>query len=138
MHAVNRISLCEGWFFTKEWSENFPQGKGDARQVRIPHNIGTPLPLHYTDPLDYAGICGYRRILKIPEDAKGKRLFLTFDGAAHAAEVYVNGVKAGEHFCGYTAFRVEITNLVTLGADNLVAVRLDTTENPAIPPFGFV
>ena len=33
---------------------------------------------------------------------------------------------------------MEITGLVRYGADNLVAVRLDCTENPAIPPFGFV
>lgn len=137
MHAVNRFSLCEGWFFSKEWSEDFLRGEGEAEPVRIPHNVGT-LPLHYADPSSYTGICGYRRILRVPEEAKGKRLFLTFDGAAHAAEVYINGVKAGEHFCGYTSFRVEITDLAAPGQDNLVAVRLDTTENPSVPPYGFV
>ena len=38
----------------------------------------------------------------------------------------------------YTSFRVEITELVRCGAGNLIAVRLVSTENPAMPPFGFV
>ena len=37
-----------------------------------------------------------------------------------------------------TAFRVEVTKLVEPGRSNLLAVKLDTSENPSIPPFGFV
>lgn len=37
-----------------------------------------------------------------------------------------------------TAFRVEITELVEYGAENLIAVKLDSREDPALPPFGFV
>ena len=96
------------------------------------------LPLHYAGPEDYEMLCGYRRVLHIPAEYEGKRLFLQFDGAAHIASVFVNGRETVTHRCGYTAFRVEITGLVRYGADNLVAVRLDCTENPAIPPFGFV
>lgn len=74
----------------------------------------------------------------MPLEYRGKRLFLQFDGAAHFAEVYLNGEKLAEHACGYTAFRVEITSAVRYGMENRLAVRLDTTENPAVPPFGFV
>lgn len=137
MHALNRAALCSGWEFTEEWSDAFLAGEGEAEKVRLPHNVGTQ-PLHYADPGQYARICGYRRKILIPKEAEGKHLFLTFDGAAHIAQVYVNGTKAGEHRCGYTAFRVEITDLVEYGSENLLCVRLDTTENPAVPPFGFV
>ena len=78
------------------------------------------------------------RLVSVPLEYRGKRLFLQFDGAAHLAEVYLNGEKIAEHACGYTAFRVEITSFVRYGMENLLAVRLDTTENPAVPPFGFV
>ncbi|MBR1456869.1 MAG: glycoside hydrolase family 2 protein [Oscillospiraceae bacterium] len=131
------ISLCSGWEFTEEWSEAFLAGKGTARSVRLPHTV-RETPLHYAGPEDYEMVCGYRRKLHLPEAYAGKRLFLQFDGAAHIAEVYLNGKKCAEHRCGYTAFRVEITELARLGADNDLAVRLDCTENPAIPPFGFV
>ena len=131
------ISLCSGWQFAESWSEEFLSGAGEAEDVRLPHTV-RELPLHYAGPEDYEMLCGYRRVLHIPAEYEGKRLFLQFDGAAHIASVFVNGRETVTHRCGYTAFRVEITGLVRHGADNLVAVRLDCTENPAIPPFGFV
>lgn len=131
------ISLCSGWQFAESWSEEFLSGAGEAENVRLPHTV-RELPLHYASPEDYEMLCGYRRVLHIPAEYEGKRLFLQFDGAAHIASVFVNGRETVTHRCGYTAFRVEITGLVRYGADNLVAVRLDCTENPAIPPFGFV
>lgn len=131
------ISLCSGWQFAESWSEEFLSGAGEAEDVRLPHTV-RELPLHYAGPEDYEMLCGYRRVLHIPAEYEGKRLFLQFDGAAHIASVFVNGRETVTHRCGYTAFRVEITGLVRYSADNLVAVRLDCTENPAIPPFGFV
>ncbi len=131
------IGLCSGWEFTERWSEAFLHFEGEAEAVRLPHTVRETM-LHYSGPRDYESVCGYRRKLFIPEEYASKRLFLQFDGAAHIAEVYLNGVKCGEHRCGYTAFRVEITDLVTFGAENEIAVRLDCTENPAVPPFGFV
>ncbi|MBE5996897.1 MAG: glycoside hydrolase family 2 protein [Lachnospiraceae bacterium] len=137
MHAVNRTALCSGWEFTEEWTDAFLNGEGEAEIVRLPHNVGYQ-PLHYADPGQYSRICGYRKNILIPKEAEGKRLFLTFDGAAHIAQVYINGSLAAEHFCGYTAFRTEITDLVEYGTENRICVRLDTTENGSVPPFGFV
>ena len=131
------ISLCSDWEFTREWSAGFAHGEGRFPLVDLPHTAGE-VPLHYAKPEDYAGICGYRRGLSVPLEYRGKRLFLQFDGAAHFAELYLNGEKLAEHACGYTAFRVEITSAVRYGMENRLAVRLDTTENPAVPPFGFV
>ena len=83
-------SLCNGWEFTKEWSEDFRAGKGAAESVRLPHNV-QDMPLHYSDHKSYQMLCGYRRNLCVTEEMLGKRLFLQFDGAAHIATVYVNG-----------------------------------------------
>ena len=129
-------SLCNGWEFTREWTDAFLAGCGSAEAVRLPHTV-QELPLHYADHKSYQMVCGYRRNLTVTEEMLGKRLFLKFDGAAHIATVYVNGQELAHHRCGYTAFRVEITDAVKPG-ENLVAVKLDTTENPAVPPFGFV
>ena len=131
------ISLCNGWEFSPQWSEDFMRGEGHGEPVRLPHNV-KELPLHYAGPEDYEGVWVYRRRLEIPEEYRGKKLFLQFDGAAHQAWVYVNGKFAGEHHCGYTAFRLDITELVNYGGENLVAVKLDSREDGAIPPFGFV
>ncbi len=130
-------SLCNGWEFTPNWSDAFLRGDGDAQPVRLPHTC-RELPLHSIDPADYQMLCGYRRSLTLSPAWAGKRLFLRFDGAAHSAVVYVNGHQAAVHHCGYTAFRVEITGLVRFDSPNRIAVQLDTHEDPAIPPFGFV
>ena len=131
------ICICNDWEFTPRWSEEFQAGLGEAESVRLPHTV-KEIPQHYAGPEDYEMVCGYRRRLPIPEEYRGKRLFLRFDGAAHIATVYLNGVECAVHRCGYTAFRVEITDLVQYGGENLVSVRLDCRENGEIPPFGHV
>ena len=122
---------------TPERTDGFARGDGGAERVCLPHNPHE-LPLHYCGPEDYEAVCGYRQRLFITTGSRGKRLFLQFDGAAHHAWVYVNGALTAEHSSGYTAFRVEITELAEYGAENLIAVKLDSREDPALPPFGFV
>ena len=131
------LSLCNNWEFITEWIDGFEIGEGQGEIVRLPHTV-REIPLHYADHTSYQTVCGYRRKLELGTELADKRLFLQFDGAAHIATVFVNGVELAVHRCGYTAFRVEITGVVNLGGENWLAVRLDTTENPEIPPFGFV
>ena len=131
-----KTSLCDGWQFTREWSAGFARGETvETEAVRLPHTC-REVPLHYAAPEDYEMVCGYRRTLRVPEGAE--RVFLQFDGAAHQAEVYLDGVKVGCHRGGYTAFTVEITEQAHRGTEQLLSVRLDTREDPAVPPFGFV
>ena len=131
------ISLCNNWEFIPKVTDAFLNGIESGVSVRLPHTV-KELPLHYPDHQSYEMVCGYRRTLNIPAHFEGKRLFLQFDGAAHIATVYINGREVAHHNTGYTAFRVEITDDVRYSADNLISVRLDTTENPATPPFGGV
>ena len=130
-------AICNGWEFTERWTESFLLGQGPGQPIRIPHTV-KELPLHYINHNAYQMLCGYRRKLEIPQDAAGKLVFLQFDGAAHIATVYVNGAEVAHHATGYTGFRCEITDLVTPGETVLIAVKLDTSENPATPPFGHV
>ncbi len=124
------------WLFTETWSDDLITGEFRGRSVRIPHTV-KETSLHYASPKDYEMVSGYRRNLFLPAEEKGRRQFLQFDGAAHIAEVYVNGHLAGEHRCGYTGFRFEITDYVNYGEDNTITVKLDSTENGTVPPFGF-
>ena len=130
------IRINNNWEFTPSWSEDFMRGNAPGTAVRLPHTVRES-PLHYASPADYEMVSGYRKVLDLPRDLAGKRVFLQFDGAAHIAEVYINEVKVAEHRSGYTAFRAEITDHLK-DTGNVVAVRLDSTENSAIPPFGFV
>ncbi len=131
------IRLNNDWEFVFNWTDGFGRGEGTAEAVRLPHTV-RELPLHYADSAAYETVSGYRRRIAVPGSARGSRVFLQFDGAAHIATVYLNGRELAVHRCGYTSFRVELTDEVTFGGEDLVAVKLDSTENPAVPPFGFL
>ena len=132
-------SFCDGWEFTRHWTEAFGKGLPVPKQqaVRLPHTC-REVPLHYASPADYEMVCGYRKQFRVPPVQAAPRLFVRFDGAAHQAVVRVNGKLAGQHRGGYTGFAVEISDLVDREGENLLTVQLDTREDPAIPPFGFV
>ncbi len=49
--------------------------------------------------------------------------------------VYLNGEEIIAHKDGYTPFEARLTGKLVKG-DNLVTVKVDGSENPAIPPFG--
>ena len=136
----NRYYLNNQWKFGEAYTEDMKKTTYDDSQmqeVRIPHTC-KELPFHYFDENDYQMLCGYRKIIEIPKEWEGKQLLLTFEGVAHACEVYVNEMKAAEHFCGYTAFTLDITSLVNYGKENVITVRVDSRENLNIPPFGNV
>jgi beta-galactosidase len=131
------LRINNNWNFTPRWSEDFRTGADQGTPVRLPHTV-KELPLHYGDSDAYQMVCGYAYDLDAPADWQGQRVFLQLDGAAHIATVYCGGQELCTHRCGYTAFRVELTQALKLGEKNRISVKLDTTENPSVPPFGFV
>ena len=135
-----RIDINDGWEFTPKYNDELsaPIYKvGDTTEVRIPHSV-TVTPFNYFNNKDYEMISGYRKVLSLPREWEGKRLFLTFDAVAHCAEVMVNGVRVAEHFCGYTSFSCEISDLVTFGRENFISVKCDSRESNNVPPFGYI
>lgn len=129
--------LNDDWQFTENWNEEFLKGEGTFENVRLPHTCHE-VPLHYASPDDYEMTCGYRRSFTAPSIEDAPRLFLHFEAAGHQAAVYLNGEYLGEHKGGYTAFEFEITDRVKREEENEVIVKVDTHEDPSIPPFGFV
>jgi len=106
--------------------------------VSIPHT-NIELPHHNFSEREYCFVSWYRKRFLVPADAAGRRVFLDFDGVMVAATAYVNGEPAGpEHRGGYTPFSLDVTDLVRPGEENLLAVRVDSTERADIPPFGGV
>ena len=130
------------WEYADVFSSAFAGG-GEAdgetpERVNLPHTCAQT-PYDYFDEGIYQKVCGYRRRVSIPPSAAGKRVFLIIGGAAHSAQVYVNGKPCGaRHGCGYTAFNREITDNVVPGEDALVSIEVDSRESQNIPPFGHV
>jgi len=72
------------------------------------------------------GVAWYRKQFRLPNLQPGQKVFLEFEGARQAAEVYVNGKRAGLHENGINAFGFEISSLLQQG-DNVLAVRTDNS-----------
>ena len=53
-----------------------------------------------------------------------------------AATVTINGHKLGEYRGGYTPFSFDLTPHLKPDGHNVLAVEVDSTERPDIPPFG--
>ena len=105
-------------------------------RVVIPHT-NVPLPWHSFDEKSYEFVSIYRRHFKLPAEAKGKRVFVDFEGVMTASTVWINGTRLGEYKGGYTPFSFELTQHIDFAGDNLLAVDVDSTERPDIPPFGY-
>jgi beta-galactosidase len=105
-------------------------------QVVIPHT-NIKLPWHSFDDKSYEFISLYRRRFRLPQQARGQRVFADFEGVMTASIVWINGVRLGEYKGGYTPFSFELTPHIDFDGDNLLAVDVDSTERADIPPFGY-
>jgi beta-galactosidase len=104
-------------------------------RVTIPHT-NLRLPWHSFDEKTYEFVSIYRRRFRLPAEARGRRVFIDFEGVMTASTVWLNGVRLGEYKGGYTPFSFELTQHVKFDGDNVLAVEVDSSERPDIPPFG--
>ena len=135
-----RLNINPVWRFQLgETSEN-PAAPGfndrSWELVSLPHT-------HEVFPADLSGftengrrVGWYRRPLEVPREWTGKRVFLEFQGAMQTTKLWVNGSPAGEYSTGgYDSFHFDITDHLQPGTNQL-AIRIDNTVNPSIPPDG--
>lgn len=69
----------------------------------------------------------YRKTFVLPSDWAGSAIWLDFDGSFRLTTVFVNGVLATSHDCGYTPFRLRLDNITGVQHDEptVVAVFVD-------------
>lgn len=102
----------------------------DWYHVGIPHSFGIP---YFMENHFYVGTGMYRKTLHIDRQQIGKRIALEFQGVFQQADIYLNGILAGSHQGGYTAFLVDISELVHAG-DNQLFIRVSNEWNPQLAP----
>ncbi|MCC6613969.1 MAG: hypothetical protein IT320_10855 [Anaerolineae bacterium] len=129
------INFNQGWLYAARDLALSAPDSGFV-PVTIPHSNAL-LPHHNFDVSDYAFISTYRKRFTLPEAAGQRRVFLDFDGVMTACEVFLNGQRLSEQDGGYVPFSIEITNQLRAG-ENVLQVRVDSTEREDIPPFGYV
>jgi beta-galactosidase len=111
----------------------------DAKSWRIlslPHDWSIEAPPAQKNPTGAgggyypAGIGWYRKAFTAPASWKSKRVTLEFDGVSGDSTLYLNGKKLGIHPYAYTSFVFDITDRLNLDAKNVLAVRVDNSQQP--------
>lgn len=87
-----------------------------------------------SDTYQWQGTCWYRKRFSVSGRDAGRKLFLHFDGAMNVADVWLNGEHVGRHLGGWLPFGFDISDRVALGAEHVLAVRLDNRDNPVTGP----
>ena len=135
-----RIYWNNGWRFSPDFSDEMLRSDydtGNLEEVRLPHSVAET-PFHYFDESSYQVTSCYRREFVPEDDWQGKTAIVSFEGAAHKAGIYLNGEMIADHENGYTAFSVDISPYIEFGRRNILAVRLESSEELNQPPFGHV
>jgi beta-galactosidase len=133
------LPMNRGWRFSKSVIDAAHGRDFDDsafERVVIPHT-NIPLPWHSFDDKDYEFVSMYRRRFKLPAEAKGRRVFVDFEGVMTASTVWINGVRLGEYKGGYTPFSFDLTPHVDFVGENVLVVDVDSRERADIPPFGY-
>ena len=106
-----QLDLPHDWSIEGEFSEKHPAGTG-----------GGALP---------GGIGWYRKTFTLPATARGKLLFVEFDGVYRNSEVWINGHYLGKRPYGYSSFAYELTPHLSYGSKtNVLAVKVDNSQQP--------
>ena len=78
----------------------------------------------------YKGLSWYRKHFKLPAQLASQKVFLEFEGMRQAGDIYLNGKQVGLYENGITAYGIDITDALKLGAqENVLAVKVDNTTN---------
>lgn len=112
-----RISLDGRWNFS---TTGVPETKDSAL-------IAVPSPWQADERFrEHTGQAWYQREFRLSSEwmESGRVIMLGFGAVDYFAEVWVNGIKVGEHEGGYLPFEYDITEAARLGV-NTLTVRVD-------------
>ncbi len=129
-------SFSPGWRFLKgdaAGAEKPGFNDSEWEAVCVPHGLEL-LGENASGGRNYQGPAWYRKRFRAPGGSPGKALTLYLEAVMGKCAVWVNGKRASEHFGGYLPFAVDLGPYLKPGAENLVAVRADNSDDPSYPP----
>jgi beta-galactosidase len=106
-------------------------------QLDVPHDWSIEGPFAETNKTGGAGaflpsgVAWYRKHFTLPAGEPNRRVFIEFDGVMANSDVWINGVHLGHRPSGYVSFSYNLNGHVNFGGDNVIAVRTDTSQQPA-------
>ncbi len=119
--------------FNGDWNLHYPKSSrlhsGQVKSVTLPRawNEDEAFRVGIANLPD--DTCRYTKRFNAPITWKGKRIFIEFEGARQAAEVWLNGQYVGIHQNGVMAFGFDLTPFIRLGQENYLEVLTDNDWN---------
>lgn len=107
------------------------------RTLNVPHDWSIEGPFAQTNKTGGAGaflpsgVGWYRKHFTLPKDSAGKIVSIEFDGVMQNSDVWINGFHLGHRPYGYVSFSYGVTGHLNFDGDNVLAVRADTSAQPA-------
>ncbi|KAA9023907.1 glycoside hydrolase family 2 protein [Niallia endozanthoxylica] len=140
MKNQHKFNLNTAWKFIKEdvnEASNPHFDDSNWETVSLPHTFNDKDTFdnfmeggHNGERSMYTGKTWYRKTFQLEEIDKGKKVFIEFEGARQAADVYINGKKLeGKSENGFIPFGYDLTPYIHFGTDkeNVLAVMVDNT-----------
>ena len=139
MSARDRINFDKGWRFALVDSVQMSSPEYDDaawRLLNVPHDWAIEGDFSASAPSGNSGgalpggIGWYRKTFNVDKADEGKQLYIDFDGVYMNAKVWINGTLLGQRPYGYSSFRYDLTPYIIFGGKNVVAVRVDNSDQP--------
>lgn len=134
-----RVDFGEGWRFQlgdEPQAMNVAFADEDWRLLNLPHDWAIEGDFSEDNPSGTGGGAlpggiGWYRKTFVPEKADAdKKYRIVFDGVYMNSEVFLNGVSLGHRPYGYITFSYDLTPHLKWGEKNVIAVRVDNSEQP--------
>lgn len=126
-----RVNINRDWLFHlgDEPGADFMGWDDRAwRRVTLPHDwsVEHPFDRAHASGTGYlpGGTAWYRKHFVLPEEARGKRVRITFGGVYKHARVWFNSYYLGERAYGYATFTFDVSDFARPG-ENVIAVRVE-------------
>ena len=137
--AREKINFDKGWRFILADSAQMSLAMYDDsawRMLNVPHDWAIEGDFSASAPSGNSGgalpggVGWYRKNFEVAAADKGKLFYIDFDGVYMNAKVWINGQLLGQRPYGYSSFRFDLTPHLKFGARNVVAVRVDNSDQP--------
>ncbi|HKM92234.1 MAG TPA: glycoside hydrolase family 2 TIM barrel-domain containing protein [Prolixibacteraceae bacterium] len=104
------------------------------RNLDLPHDWSIEGEINQNNPAGCpggyfpTGIAWYRKMFKVTDDWKDKKISIYFEGVYMNSEVFINGTSLGVYPYGYSPFAYNLTPFLDVDKENVIAVRVDNSQ----------
>lgn len=129
----NIINFNDNWLFNKENVDTPTEVPASWEKITLPHTWNA------IDGQDgngsyYRGTCLYAKSFETPTKKKNDRVYVEVLAAALSGRVFINGTEVAYNECGYSTFRVDVTEQLKAEGENLLVIEVDNSSVDHIYP----